>query len=197
MIPGLSRLLFVLLAAIQIACTTTADRPQAAISDKEYVELVEKHTKGKKLYDGFNLAFEYHATLLTTELQNAQVEVEATDFQWTREKAQTERDKIQTSAAKETQIFLSFFTPENENDNLETTGSLWRIYLVTGGMKYEGKAIRTGGLLADLQRKYPHHTRFSTPYLVTFNVPLNLIQGSDIQFVLTGTVGTSEVPFKP
>lgn len=196
----MKRLAAVLLLVLS-ACSSSPTAPESSdvarspISDKDYVNLVEKYTKSKKLYDGFNLAFEYQATLLTSDLQEAQVWIQSSDFQWTREKVQLEREKIQTNTSKETQIFLSFFTPDNEVDNLETTGSIWKIFLVAGGMKYEGKAVRTGGILADLQRRYPHHTRFNTPYLVTFKTPVNLVQQNDTYFVLTGTVGSSEVQF--
>jgi hypothetical protein len=187
--------------ALLLSCSTTdkssssADGVASPISDKEYENLAEKYTKAKKLYDGFDLAFEFHATLLTSDLQEAQVWIESSDFQWTREKTQMEREKVAANSSKETQVFLSFFSPDNETDNLETTGSVWKIFLVAGGMKYEGKAVRTGGIMANLQRKYPQHTRFNTPYLVTFKTPVNLVQQNDTKFILTGTVGTGEVEF--
>ncbi len=183
-----------------MACSTTPETPAvdaavSPVSDKEYVNLVEKYTRNKKLYDGFNLAFEFYATLMTSDLQDAQVWIQGSDLQWPREKVQVEREKVQANSAKETTIFLSFFSPDHEIDNLETTGSIWKIFLVAGGMKYEGKAVRTGGILADVMRRYPHHTRFNTGYLVTFKAPVNLVQQNDTQFILTGSVGTSEVAF--
>jgi hypothetical protein len=187
--------------ALLASCSTTSESNVSSdtggkiISDSDYENLVEKYTKSKKLYDGFNLAFEYHATLLTSDLQDAQVSIAASDFQWTREKTLSEREKAETSTGKDTLVFLSFFSPDNETDNLETTGSIWKIFLVAGGMKYEGRAVRAGGIMADLQRKYPHHTRFNTPYLVTFKAPVNLVQQNDTKFILTGTVGTGEVEF--
>ena len=167
------------------------------VSDGDYHQIVEKFTQSKKIYDGFNLNFEYHATLLTTELVEAQTWLQASDLQWNHVKLQAEREKNAADSAKESKIFLSFFTPVNENDNLEVTGSIWKVFLVSEGTKYEGKVVRTGGILADVQRRYPEHTRFNTPYVVTFAVPTTQIQASLSRLIITGTVGNSEVEFPP
>jgi hypothetical protein len=192
------------LAVFNFACSTSSaiankessyQASAQTIEYKDYRDVVEKFTKGDKLYDGFVLKFEYHASLLTTVLTDAQISLTAQDLQWTQSKVAAEREKHTSEASRETKIFLSFFTPENENDNLETTNSIWKVFLITEGSKIEGKVIRTGGLMADLQKKYPEHTRFNTPYQVTFPIPMTQVQQTTSRFVITGHLGTSEVAF--
>jgi hypothetical protein len=186
------------------ACSSTTEAPSSEsgsytfehqMSEKDYRHVLEKYTRDREHYDGFMMLFQYHVTLLSTEVLEAQVWQSATDLQWAREKVQVEREKVSSSASRETTLFLSFFSPDGANDNLEVTGSIWKLFLVSGGTKYEGKATRTSGHISDLQKKYPFHTRFNTAYTVTFPVPVTQVQSSSSRFIITGPVATSEVNF--
>ena len=95
----------------------------------------------------------------------------------------------------ETTAFLSFSTPERKNDNLADAKAIWRIILESGGRRYVGKAKRDRRLLAELQALYPYHTRWNTPYLITFPVAMTALETQTIKLTLTGPLGSRILEF--
>jgi hypothetical protein len=174
--------------------------PAATIGPKgshTYEQVIERYSAGDSEYTGFNNAFEYKATLLNSEVREAIIARQAKYYLWDREKVAIEREKAQSDLAKETQIHVSFFTPERANDNLTDAKSIWRVYLDTGGRRYQGRVKRIRGVMAELQSLYPYHTRWTTPYELAFPVPALAIETQDAKLIITGPLGTRSVDFPP
>ncbi len=168
-----------------------------AITESEYGKLVENYSVKEEKYSGLYSAYQFNATILNASIQEAQLALKAQDFKWTREVYFAEKEKISESLAKESKIFISFFSPVNENDNLDSNKTIWKIWLVVDGVRYEGLATKSSGILAQHQRLYPYHSRFFTPYVLSFKIPMGKTQASTVKLILTGPIGTSEVEFPP
>jgi hypothetical protein len=92
-------------------------------------------------------------------------------------------------------MFLSLYTPERKHDDLHKNKTLWKIFLDSQGRRYEGKAVKIKLLTNEIQAMYPEHTRFATPYLVTFPVSTKSVDGQPTKLTLTGTVSSVSLDF--
>lgn len=174
---------------------TPSEEQGRPITRKAYEDLIEEFSDGDTQYSGFYNNFEYKATLLNSPVRAALLSRQNEYYQWDREKWLSEKEKSDKEATVETVVFLSFFTPERRNDNLADAKSIWRVYLDAGGRRYEGKVKKLRLLLAELQALYPYHTRWNTPYLVTFPVPTNAIEIQTSTLTVTGPLGSRTVEF--
>jgi hypothetical protein len=183
------------------ACSSSdksSDEEQAKI-DKEfnYSNMIDAHSRGESIYDGFNNTFQYQATLLNTKMINAQLRKRAALQLWDNDKLEQERTKKFQEIATRTEMFLSFFSPDRNVVNLDNKKTVWRAYLDIDGRRYVGDIKKLAIPLVDIVALYPYHNRWSTPYLVTFAVPTTAVEKKDAKLTLTGSVGTSTVTFPP
>ena len=193
-LKSLGLVIFLFLAS----CATTGENPELKlISRGQYENTVESSTKNAKIYDGFMNLMDVSGTLLNSRVTNAQLDQNARIYQWSTEQYQLEKSKIEADLQKQSDVFLSFFVPEKKHDDLNKTTTRWKIFLDAGGRRYEGKATRVKTILAELQFLYPHHTRWSTPYKITFPVPMVLIEKQNLKLILTGPVGSASLDFSP
>lgn len=160
-----------------------------------YERLLEIYSAGDSEYTGFYNNFEYRATLLNTPVREAQLIKQTQYYQWDQGRVALEREKMTKELGEETKVFMSFFTPDRQNDNLTNAKSIWRVYLDVEGRRYEGKMKRLRNLLAELQALYPSHTRWTTPYEVTFPVAATAIENKASTYTVTGPLGTRTVSF--
>jgi len=188
---------------LSMGCSTTPQTQTATpVNDtavnvaKTYEQKIEVYSAGDTEYSGFYNNFEYKGTLLNTAIRELLLDKRKTYYQWDESKVAAEKAKDQQELASTTTAFVSFFTPDRENDNLTDKKSIWRIYLDVGGRRYEGKPVRIRGNLAELQSLYPYHTRWNTPYLFHFQVPTTAIETQPSSMTITGPLGTRSVTFK-
>jgi len=187
--------------ALNQSTSPTSDNSQQqasfsnAINEDDYYKLINKFSVQDDKYSGFYSIFQYQGTILNSSVLEAQLALKAQDFKWPRETYFAEKEKVSESLAKETKIFVSFYSPVNENDNLDSNKTIWKLWLVVDGVRYEGVAGRSSGILAQHQRLYPYHTRFFTPYVLIFKVPMGKTQAYTSKLIITGPIGTSEVEF--
>lgn len=197
--PEMDRIIMRFSLVFALAALGCATQPPPAGSDLvtsgDYTRLVENHTDTTKSYDGFMNILDISATELTSAVQLAQVDQYARVYQWNPEQYRNEKEKVRADFPKQTEIFLSFFVPDRKHDDLEKSHSKWKIFLDVGDKRYEGKATRVKGLLAELQILYPHHTRWHTAYRLTFPVPVTQVETQPTRLVLTGPVASANLDF--
>jgi uncharacterized protein YceK len=160
-----------------------------------YEQEIERFSRGETEYAGLYNNFEFKATILNSEIRNVVIEKRANAYQWDPAKTASEREKSIQEMASTTQVFVAFFTPDNKNDNLTDIKSIWKIYLDAGGRRYEAKITRVRLLIAEIQSMYPYFTRWTTPYIATFDVPTAAIETQTAKFTITGPLGTREIEF--
>lgn len=165
--------------------------PEVRAADQD----IERFSDGEAQYVGFYNNFLYRATILNSQVRAALLRKENDFYQWDREKFSSEREKSDRAAGLETTVFLSFFTPERRNDNLSDAKSIWRVYLDAGDRRYQGKVKKLRTPLAELIALYPYHTRWNTPYEITFPVPTAAVETQAMKLTITGPLGSKTVNF--
>ncbi|NJL25743.1 MAG: hypothetical protein HC902_11595, partial [Calothrix sp. SM1_5_4] len=165
------------------------------IDQSEYTRLIGKNTAKTSRYSGFYQTFQADVTILTVEVQTSGLRRKAQLLQWSPGQYQGERDKVLQEAGAYAKFFLRFFSPDKEHDDLSKSKSIWKVYLDYGGSRFEGQVKKLSDKLIELQTLYPHMDRFSTPYEITFNVPMNSVEQGPGKVTLTSSLGTAEFSF--
>lgn len=184
-----------------MSCTSTGPMIEnSAANDSSYEidiyrPLLYRHTRHASVFNGLYNEFDFHATQLTSEIKAAQIKVQSEYSLWSEAKTQSENLRVQSESNLNSTFFLSFFTPSRQDDNLHTTPTSWKIYMVVENKRYEGSISKYPMLGADINRLFPFHGRWSTPYLVTFRQPMTTLQTAATRFIVTGPLGQALVDF--
>ena len=179
------------------AVTSGGSEEAVKETPKNYENILDRWTRNEKKYAGLENKFEITATLLATEVLNSQLAMDNQQYKWSQQDYAVKRNKQAADAENTTKVFASFFTPVEENNNLDKAASVWNVFLVTpSGEHIPAKSIkRVFGNMADLKLKYPYHNPWSKPYEMTFTAPTGRISETGAKLVITGPVGTAELKF--
>lgn len=192
--------LFLGLAFLSLAACATRETTATGLdlmSESEYQKVVDRYTQHQQQYKGLYNTMDVTATLVVPTVAHAELEQKARLYQWDRAKLQAETSKANDELRSQTQVFLSFYTPEHKNDDLNKTTTQWRVYLESGGRRWEGKIARIKTPTSEIQGIYPYHVRFSTPYVVTFPTAAATVGKESARFVVTGPVGLMALDYAP
>lgn len=192
-----SLLSLVLLFAF-VGCSSKGTNPNGVpiISQSEYEKRAEAFTQRTEKYSGLMNTMHMSATLINSQTAEAQLLQKSRLYQWDQATFDKEKEKAATDLNKVTQVFVSLYTPERKHDDLHKSQTLWKIFLDANGRRWEGKAVKIKLLTNEVQALYPDHTRFATPYMVTFPVPVTSIESHPIKLTLTGSVTSATVQFQ-
>lgn len=164
-------------------------------TNNEYNEIIDKNSDHVRRYNGFYNTIDMQGTLLNAEVLDAQIDQNTRLYQWDEQRMNSERTKNVERLSKQTEVFVSFFTPEKKDDNLAKFDTKWQIYLDVGGQRYEGKVTRIKQLVSETQSLYPYYVKFTTPYILTFNTPMTSNEGKEMKVTITGPVDTGVMVF--
>ena len=178
------------------ACASTPKDETINKSD-EYEKIVRANTRSADKYSGLYQTFQASATLLTTELQTAALQLKNDYSGWDTATAQKERDRVFQEMASTTKVFLRFYSPETDYDDLHKPTTIWKIYLEHEGRRVLGTIKKLTDKFVELQMLYPHMDRFSTPYEVTFPAPTAAVEAAEVKVHLTSSLGSAEFTFPP
>jgi len=180
---------------LSCATTTVNNKGLSVLTEEGYNEKVDKWTDRIEDYSGLNNTVTIAATLLNSEMVEAQLDQNARLFQWDQTRLDQERKDAEDRKNKQTDVFVSFYSPERKWDDLSKSKTLWRVFLDSNGQRYEGKAVKIKLLTREIQGLYPYHTPFATPYLITFPVPTRNVDGHPIRLIFTGSIGSVNLNF--
>mgnify|MGYP000933568202 CR=1 len=188
---------FLILAMTLVGCATqTYTHPTLnLIPESEYYERIEKTTRRQEHYDGMTNILSYSATLLTSDVAQAQIDHQARMYQLSDSNYQNEKSKFFSEISKQTEVFLSFFVPEKKYDDLAKKSTKWKIFLDVGGQRYEAKVVRMKNQMAELIQYYPNHTRWSTAYKLIFPVSTSITENGSAKLTITGPITSSTIQF--
>ena len=161
------------------------------------MNVIEPYSKRLEIYQGISNTLHVRGTFLNSKVLEAQLLQKARLYQWDSSTFQSETEKVQTDAQKATHIFVSFYTPDRRHDDLHKNETLWKIFMDADGRRWEGKAVRIKLLTHEVAAIYPDHTRFGSPYLLTFPVAVGLIEKSTVRLTITGPISTAVLEFQP
>ncbi|WII72889.1 hypothetical protein QJS83_03265 [Bdellovibrio sp. 22V] len=163
----------------------------------DYMKVIERYSDSERRYSGFYNTLDIEATLLNSKIAQAQLEQNQMLYQWDDARFNEKKAEYETRLSRETELFLSFYTPDRKNDDLSKTNTMWKIFLDVDGRRYEGKAKKIKLQLAEIEGMYPYHNRFYTPYSVIFPVPMRTIENKPIKVTVTGVIGSGTLEFNP
>ncbi|MBY0553847.1 hypothetical protein K2P97_04905 [bacterium] len=191
-------LLFVTLSSLTFSCASRLKTPPGVpeVSISEYESAVSDRTQKIEVYDGFYNKLTVQATWLDTKLSDYALSYNARLSQWNEATYKEERTKRVNKNAESTEFFVSFYTPERKHSDLVGSKNLWKIYLDVNGQRYQGKPSKMKLLYSEVQSMYPHHSRWSNPYIVSFPVATSLVDNKDAILTFTGAVGSAQINFK-
>ncbi|MFK8138078.1 MAG: hypothetical protein AB8E15_06950 [Bdellovibrionales bacterium] len=165
------------------------------IPDRNYIQMVKKYSVKDELYSGFTNVFYYNATLKTEDVQRAQINYNSRAYQWEESEKRKALRELAESVSNYTEVFVSFYTPDVRNNDLNESGSIWRIFLEVGGKKYLGGVTKISLPPARLRPLYPEHTAWGVPYLVKFPISALDIRDLETKITFTGNLGFSSKVF--
>ncbi len=164
--------------------------------ERDYQLDVRHFSDRAEFYSGINNVFQMHGTILNSKIQHGQVNKKARAFSWDDFQIEDERRKVEESLNRETKVFLSFYSPENRINNLDSPSSIWRVFLDVNNKRYIGTVSTFVGFANEAALFYPYHTVFAKAYIVKFSVPMTEVQNSPMTLTITGTVGSDSIQFK-
>lgn len=165
------------------------------LGEAEYATIVKRNTSKSDQYSGFYQTFQADITILNTEVFTANLRQRGHFLQWDQRTYQSERDKVMQEAAAYSKFFMRFFSPENDYNDFHKGKTIWKVYLEYQGSRFEGKVKKMTEKFVELQTIFPHLDGFSTPYEITFNVPMTTLESGPAKVVLTSSLGNAEFKF--
>ena len=186
--------------ALLSACSSkptknTSDIKRPSLSDSGYAQLITEKTHNDKKYNGFHNLYEVTATLLTTDIQMAQLDRIRFYQSWDQRTYQEQRERKQQNMSQDLQVFLSYYSPKKELKKLHSGETPWKVYLESNGKRYEGKIKKFINNKAQVNTLYPYHSRWSKGYVAVFKLPTSVSDSGKVKFIFTSSAGKSIFEF--
>jgi hypothetical protein len=189
---------FVLIPFFLVSCANqpvAVDNGVPPLPAEEYEALIQNHTAHTNQFAGVYQTFQADMTILTSDVRTASLRQRAFFLQWDNKQYLAEREKMMQENAAYAKFFLRFYSPEHDYDDLHKGKTIWKVYLDVSGQRFEGKVRKLTEKFVELKTLYPHLDRFSTPYEVTFSVPMSTVETGGNKVTLTSSLGTAEFVF--
>jgi hypothetical protein len=191
----MKKILLMMLVLSSCATSSTTNSGLTVMSESEYESVIDRFTDRKENYTGLYNTLQIGGTLENSRVMAAELDQNARLYQWDQSKFNTEHNAAEEKLSKETSVFISFFTPEKKEDDLNKSTSMWKIFLDANGRRFEGKAVKIKLQPVEVKSLFEYHNRFSTPYRVTFPIGIRLIEGYPSKLTVTGPVGSATLNF--
>lgn len=173
-------------------CATTDNQESGA----SYESVVKTFTERQEFYNGFANVFQAQATMLNSQVIQAQLDKKNKAFAWDSTRFNEEKRKADESLRSETVYFLSFFSPEKKINDLDRATSLWKVYLEVNGRKYEAKVVKYLGSVEELSLYFPYHNKFAMAYKLQFPISSYEVEKQVSKVILTGPIGAEVLTFR-
>jgi len=201
-----SRALLSLVSSFLIsACATThatdptsLDRNSTTSEDAfDYKSIVSSWTRKEQSYDNFAASFQVTAVLLSKELVEAQVKLDAQRFSWSQNETQEAKQKALYDVQSQTTVLISLYTDKDEDNNLEKSKPSWNLYLDVNGRHLAPQSVtRIYENRVSLLQKYPSVNVWSRNYYAKFAIPTDEASSSGAIVTLAGPLGNAHLKFK-
>jgi hypothetical protein len=192
----MKKILYFCFLVFATSCATRQDPAGLElIPEPEFLATYNSNTKRVQKYDGLYNTIDATVTIRNSQVLRAQLDQNARLYQWDRSQYQLESNKVADKAKNETEVFVSFFTPDRKNDDLNKKTTQWKVYLDVDGKRWEGKISKFKGQTSEIRGVFPSHSQFGTPYSVTFPLPTKSVDNASSKLMITGPLGIAEFVF--
>ncbi len=164
--------------------------------NNEYANIITNNSQKAKKYKFLYHVFSFESTLKNQEVSRKILQHKTEYNNWTAQKFEQEFEKFSKRSLIYTDLFLSFYTPKRNNNNIDDPEkTIWNITLNVNGKEYKGKAKKDKRIFEEITKIYPYHNRWSMPYIVSFPVPLSEVERVQAELTISGPMGTKTVLF--
>jgi hypothetical protein len=175
----------------------SSDAVKNSQDTQDYKSVVSAWTKKDEAYNNFSASYQVTAILLSREVVEAQVRLDADRFKWSQDEIQTARQKALGDLQNETTFLLSLYTDKDEDNNLEKSNPAWNLFLDINGRRVPPQSVkRVYENRQSLIQKYPAINVWSRNYYVKFPVPSDDASRGDTALNLAGPLGSAHLKFK-
>ena len=190
-------LIFVITACSTAPSTDPSSVKNSSQDSQDYKSVVDAWTKKDEDYKNFSAAYQVTAILLSREVVEAQVRLDADRFRWSQEEIQSAREKALGDLQTQTTFLLSLYTDKDEDNNLEKSNPAWNMFLDVNGRRVAPQSVkRVYENRQSLTQKYPGINVWSRNYYVKFPVPSDDASRGDTALNLAGPLGSAHLKFK-
>lgn len=196
-------LIILLLVPLVLGCAKKSVKPEEV--RPEYADVLNRLTKGTKVYQGLETILYMTATYKTMDFRRAYVDryVKSYQLEESYRSALLEREKEEDE--KYNEVFFTAYTPESRWNDFDRTDSVWRLYLEDGsGARLIPVSVRRVDSSDPLIREFfPYFDLWSYGYAVKFpkysetgTEPIPGEKTEYLKLVVTGILGHGEVEWR-
>lgn len=197
----MKRILFSLFIFVLAACSTTPNTDilegkKPSSSSHDYESVLDSWTRKGEDYNNFEASFQVTAVLLSRELTEEQIKLDATRFNWSDEETQTARQKALDELQKETTFMVSLYTGRDEDNNLDKSNPAWNLYLNVHGKRTTPQLVkRVYENRVGFMQKYPGSNVWTRNYYVKFPVPSDDASAGGAELAISGPLGNAHLKY--
>lgn len=158
--------------------------------DDPYIAVTREWTRTGSVYSGIETELLVNATLKSSQWQEAYIQKKADLYSLTRKEQDDLLSNMARSSQRETEIFLSLFSPKPEQARIRFNDPLWSIFIQDQDNKIYPLEIRpVRKPLATLSTFYPYVRPWRQNYVLRFPVA----SGDSLVMIMTGPLGRVEL----
>ncbi len=158
--------------------------------DDPYSEAVRKWTRKGAVYSGIETEIIVHATLKSRAWQKAYIEKKAQAYSLSIDEQAELHERLEEASQRETEVFLSVFSPKPEQAGIRLNDPLWSIFIHHEDKKIYPLEIRpVRQPLARLQAFYPYVRQWRQNYILRFPGAVR----DSLVIIMTGPLGRVEL----
>jgi hypothetical protein len=183
------------------ACTIGAHHDEVKYDDIQkpkgsYDSVINHWTDHEKNYTAFSSSFQVTASLLSNEVIEHQVYLDAQKLHWTSAEYKEQHQKVLTEAQTTTTCFVSIYTAKDENNNLDKKNTSWNIFLESNDKHILPTSIkRVYESPAVLMVKYPYLNVWSRIYLIKFPISTAMATENAPSLIIAGPAGDAHLHY--
>ncbi|MBI5491804.1 MAG: hypothetical protein HY893_02600 [Deltaproteobacteria bacterium] len=198
-------LLLLILVLLSGCAAKKAPSPIEKPPQKGYREVLNKWTRGKKVFEGMESRLYFTATYKDPEFRAAYIDRYAQSYQLGDEMRKALLDRETEQSEKFNEFFFAAYTPDQNWNDFDRTNSVWKLYLEdNAGSRLTPVSITKVDPSDQLIREFfPYFDMWSSGYIVKFpkyseagQEPIPSANTSYLKLVVTGVLGKGELEWR-
>ncbi len=198
---GFALLLLILVLLSGCATKKAAEKPP----QKGYQEVLNRWTKGKKVFKGMESRIYATATYKDPEFRTAYIDRYAKSYQLDDEMKKALLDREMDQSDKFNEFFFAAYTPDQNWNDFDRLNSVWKLYLEdNAGSRLTPVSITKVDPSDPLIREFfPYFDMWSSGYIVKFpkyseagQEPIPSADTSYLRLVVSGVLGKVELEWR-
>lgn len=190
----LKTICFALLLLILTSCASLFG--QKTLQQK-YINSVNKASQSDRVYSGIYNVYNMNITMLNSTVSELQLDKLQDFLGLEPNEIIKKRENAYEQLAKRAQFFLAFYTPNRQDNNLVDGASAnWRFFLSHNKKQYLAKVTKPSMKERRIKQLYPYFSRFHKPYILTFDIPMTIIESASVTITILGDNMSRKISFQ-